>query len=731
MTIEVNRFKGSSHPTKPGGLYIGVVRAVIGIGKITVYVPRLENTFANLSILNAQIDNPVVVGDQVVVGHLDNGTDEMVVFGYLFPKQSVAGDAVTASPLSQFAPTTSAQLASVISNETGTGSLVFANSPALITPTGIVKNDVGLGNVDNTADTAKPVSTAQQTALNLKANLASPTFTGTVSIPSGSSISLPNIDNFRLGYTTTATAGGTTILTNSSNNQQIFTGVTTHTVTMPTASSMTVGTRYLIENNSTGNITVNSSGGNLISTVLPGTSIKVTSILATGTTAASWDAEYVGFNNITGTGSVVMSAAPTFTGIPSAPTAAARTNSTQLATTAFVTAADNLKASLASSPTFSGDGTSSNTSISINAPTGFYPIQYFKVNGTAKWHYEVTPSGGSWSLVETDVAARLTVTSTTTTATGNLTATGVVTGTGGLVSNVFSTGVSYGSYGAVSLLGAGNNGYTGIANSNYACAVMWNATVFGHYRNNNTWNFYFESGTLNNSGNVVSGGNITAVNGGQDGGFTLRPWTASASYVSLASRDMSGSEYAVLTDGTNTFISGGVDGQTHIRAGNNVTSGQVRVWADNVEVKGTFSIPTITVNDTTDYVARRASDGAFFIKSSNRDLKENINPISDALGTINKLLPTSFNWKLTSEDAKDKFSILTKQTHKSMGFILEEVLDVSPELITWRVNQEDGSFYPGYWKIDDFIALSIQGVKELNEKILVLESEIKLLKEQK
>jgi hypothetical protein len=43
------------------------------------------------------------------------------------------------------------------------------------------KADVGLGNVDNTSDSNKPVSTAQQTALDLKANLASPTFTGTVS----------------------------------------------------------------------------------------------------------------------------------------------------------------------------------------------------------------------------------------------------------------------------------------------------------------------------------------------------------------------------------------------------------------------------------------------------------------------------------------------------------------------------------------------------------------------
>ena len=56
-------------------------------------------------------------------------------------------------------------------------------SPVINTPTGIAKADVGLGSVDNTADTAKPVSTAQQTALDLKANLASPTFTGTVTVP--------------------------------------------------------------------------------------------------------------------------------------------------------------------------------------------------------------------------------------------------------------------------------------------------------------------------------------------------------------------------------------------------------------------------------------------------------------------------------------------------------------------------------------------------------------------
>lgn len=61
-----------------------------------------------------------------------------------------------ASGYDTFAATpTSANLRSLLTDETGTGSAVFANSPALVTPTGIVKGDVGLGNVDNTSDASK------------------------------------------------------------------------------------------------------------------------------------------------------------------------------------------------------------------------------------------------------------------------------------------------------------------------------------------------------------------------------------------------------------------------------------------------------------------------------------------------------------------------------------------------------------------------------------------------
>jgi hypothetical protein len=59
----------------------------------------------------------------------------------------------------------------------------------------LAKTDVGLSSIDNTSDANKPVSTAQQTAFNLKANLASPTFTGTVAGVTKTMVGLSNVTN--------------------------------------------------------------------------------------------------------------------------------------------------------------------------------------------------------------------------------------------------------------------------------------------------------------------------------------------------------------------------------------------------------------------------------------------------------------------------------------------------------------------------------------------------------
>jgi hypothetical protein len=70
-----------------------------------------------------------------------------------------------------------------------------ANPTFTGTVSGVSKSMVGLGNADNTSDANKPVSTAQQAALDLKAPLASPAFTGTVSGITKAMVGLPNVDN--------------------------------------------------------------------------------------------------------------------------------------------------------------------------------------------------------------------------------------------------------------------------------------------------------------------------------------------------------------------------------------------------------------------------------------------------------------------------------------------------------------------------------------------------------
>lgn len=66
---------------------------------------------------------------------------------------------VTGSPLSQFAATTSAQLAGVISDETGTGLVVFNNTPTLITPVLGVATATSINKVAFTAPTTSATLT--------------------------------------------------------------------------------------------------------------------------------------------------------------------------------------------------------------------------------------------------------------------------------------------------------------------------------------------------------------------------------------------------------------------------------------------------------------------------------------------------------------------------------------------------------------------------------------------
>lgn len=105
-------------------------------------------------------------------------------------------------------------------------------------------------------------------------------------------------DNFP-EFQTTATAAGTTALTLASPQVQVFTGTTTQTVTLPTT-SVPAGAQWQIVNQSTGAVTVQSSGSNTVTILAAGTSGVFTAVVATPTTAANWASQYGGVSVASG-----------------------------------------------------------------------------------------------------------------------------------------------------------------------------------------------------------------------------------------------------------------------------------------------------------------------------------------------------------------------------------------------------------------------------------------------
>lgn len=95
------------------------------------------------------------------------------------------------------------------------------------------------------------------------------------------------IGNVDSSYAATATAAGTTTLTNASKYTQNFTGATTQTVVLPDATTLVAGHGYYIMNNSTGSLTINKNGGTLLSTVTSGNTLAVT-VTDISTSAGGW-----------------------------------------------------------------------------------------------------------------------------------------------------------------------------------------------------------------------------------------------------------------------------------------------------------------------------------------------------------------------------------------------------------------------------------------------------------
>ena len=280
---------------------------------------------------------------------------------------------------------TAATLATLVGTKAPIASPTFTG-----TVSGITKSMVGLGSVDNTADSAKPVSTAQQTALDAKAPLASPALTGTPTAPTASAADNSTkiattayadraASNAASALVASAPAALDTLneLASALGNDASFSTTITNSLAAkaPLASPTFTGTVSGITKSMVGLDSVDNTADTAkpISTATQtALDLKLASATAASTyaplagptftgTVSGITKSMVGLANVdntadsakpvstatqtaldlklasaTAASTYAPLASPALTGVPTAPTAAVATNTTQVATTAYV-----------------------------------------------------------------------------------------------------------------------------------------------------------------------------------------------------------------------------------------------------------------------------------------------------------------------------------------------------------------------------------------------------------
>ena len=123
--------------------------------------------------------------------------------------QPAAGTTYTAPQVVELPPGDTAHaLVSATSTQTLTNKTL--TSPAINTPTGIVKGDVGLGNVDNTSDATKDAATATLTNKSIDADTNTITNIENADIKSGAAIDAAKIHDGSVSNTEFGYLGGVT-----------------------------------------------------------------------------------------------------------------------------------------------------------------------------------------------------------------------------------------------------------------------------------------------------------------------------------------------------------------------------------------------------------------------------------------------------------------------------------------------------------------------------------------
>ena len=145
-------------------------------------------------------------------------------------------------------------------------------------------------------------------------------------------------------------------------------------------------------------------------------------------------------------------------------------------------------------------------------------------------------------------------------------------------------------------------------------------------------------------------------------------------------------------------------------------SGNISQWTNNSGYTTYTSNQATNTNSTVQFAEVRSTGDVIAYYSSDFALKENINPISNALDKVSQLGGYNFDWKDTHLETRGGLDdMFVKKS--DVGIIAQEVQKVLPEAVGKR---EDGTLGVRY---ELLVPLLVESIKELSEKVKELGGE--------
>lgn len=823
----VRRDKASSHPRERGRFYNGIITSVRADGRVNVKIPALNVSYGPVMPLNTTDTSRYVKDDNVLCGFTDENNSQLVIFGSLSPKFDVfataengisiyesasARDLAIPSPnegrvvyvldtdeLQIYNGTEWITVVDTGNSENITASTIVATSASIgsLTVTGAstltvlgttsLTSSTSIGSVDSTEiGYLNGVTSNIQTQLNSKSPTASPTFTGTVTIPTLSVTGNTTIGgNLTVNGTTTTinstvttiddpiiTLGGDTAPSSDDNKDRGIefryhsgtaasvgffgyddsTGMFTFLTGATNSSEVFSGTLGTIDIGSVvatgGTITIrpaSAQDGIILQGRAGGTSSYAVT-LTPGTLSAS---RTLTFPDVSGSivttgdsGTVTSTMIANDTIVNADINSAAAIADTKLATISTAGKVSNAATTATSSNTANAivsrdaSGNFSAGTITVNKLTAGPSAVTMTNDGTLQIGSTGTNfSFGTWaSNVTVGILANC----------SNIWEEAIHDSADRVVSKVYYSGnvlhhgrdlgwgktgsyfyggvygdINYGSYGSISLNGT-TNGYSGLSSPGTSSALMFTNNVCGHYYNNNSWNWYFDRGTLRLMGD--SNYMLSYVNNNSalpwHYGPYLQGYNGWSYYSTSAGQWEMGHRHATAGGQIYGWVRGGwLVGSQPDDAFANVAT---------LAVKGSGSFTVLQNSTDLDATWQNAGSGNYRVAYqpwSTRKVKKDIGPIGEELNPEKLLDLNVVQFKYIDGYLSETDSIYDKFV---CGLIAEEVKDTYPVIV--RNDKETGE--PQSINYQLLIPPLLGLVQKLSLKIDAIEQKISDLESQ-